>query len=216
MPTIRFFIKKTVGLEHIPRQGPFLLTCKHLGPMDGIFIAAVIVPIINQKVRFVTNIAKAGWFWEEIVAKRWAGCIPFYREAPKTCIDLALEYLQRGEVVGIFPEGLIQDFGTHEHRAKTGAARLAIWGQVPVVPVGLVHNISVRQDLPFLQRRRQVIKNILLNPHALEIHIGRPFELSEYYYQEMNKQLLVEASEKIIDQIDLLTTVHMENNTKSV
>lgn len=207
LPFIRMFIRKTVGLENVPEKGPYILACKHVGSLDGAFIAAVIIPRINQKIHFFTNIAKWGWWWEKIVSEQWSGAIPFYRDNPQACLEIANGYLQEGKVVGIFPEGILQDYG-NRGRAKTGAARLAMWNRVPIVPVGLVHDISVRSDLPKLHRRRQVIKNILLNPHSLEIHIGQPFELGQYYGREMTHELLAEATNFIMTKIEALTKIN--------
>ncbi len=207
LPLIRFFIKKIVGLENLPAKGPYIIACKHMGPLDGAFIAAAIIPKINQKIYYFTNIAKWGWFWEKIVAEKWAGSIPFYRDNPAASLELAKELIRQGKIIGIFPEGILQDYG-QRGRAKTGVARLAIWGRLPIVPVGMVNDISVRTDLPRLYRRRQVIKNILLNPHSLEIHIGKPFEISQYYDREVTHELLVESTNMIMEKIDALTKIN--------
>jgi 1-acyl-sn-glycerol-3-phosphate acyltransferase len=205
LPLIRFFIKKTVGLEHLPKKGPYIIACKHLGPLDGTFIAAVIVPHVGQKVHFIANIAPWGWWWQKVVAEHWAGNIPFNHDTPSVCLEVAYDYLQKGRIVGIFPEGVIQEYDPAKRRAKTGTARLALRTHAPIVPIGLVHDISVRSDLPKLRQRRQVIKNILLNPHSLEIHIGKPFTLKQYYQQEVTGELLEKATNEIMDTIDSLT-----------
>jgi len=210
-PLIRFFIKKTVGLENLPTKGPYIIACKHLASLDGVFLGVMIAPKINRKIHFVANVAKWGWFWEKVIAEKWHGCIPFYKENPKICLDIAVNYLKKGEIIGIFPEGFLQSRETDQHKAKTGTARMAILARVPIVPVGLTHDISVRSDLPVLHRRRQTIKNILLNPHSLEIHIGQSFEIKEYYNREMNKELLIEATNKIMDKIEALTKINYKN-----
>jgi hypothetical protein len=79
--------------------------------------------------------------------------------------------------------------------------------------VGLVHDISVRNDLPKLRQRRQVIKNILLNPHSMEVHIGPPFTLQRYYQEEVTAAVLEQATNEIMDKIDVLTKVnHVASN----
>ena len=205
-PLLRFFIKKTAGLKNVPLKGPYIITCKHVGALDGFFLAAVIIPWINQKIHFVSNIAKWGWFWEKIVAEQWAGSIPFYKDNRQRCLEIALSYLKKGEIIGIFPEGYLHEY-ERNHTAKTGAARLALWAKVPIVPVGLVYDITVRNDLPVLYQYRKAIKNALLNPHSLEIHIGQPFEIKEYYNKEITRELLREATNTIMDKIEALTKV---------
>lgn len=201
-PILRFFVKKVTGWEHLPAQGPYVLACKHLGPLDAFFIYAEIVPRIDAKIHFISRNTKWGWFWEKIVSEQWAGTIPFYPENPRISLQMADAYLKNGKIVGIFPEGILQEYDESVRRAKTGAARLAIWNKVPVVPIGLMHDISVRPDLPRMQRRRQVIRNMLYNPHALEIHIGTPVVLDRYYDQPITKLLLIQATNDIMDGID--------------
>ena len=212
LPFIRFFIKKTIGFANIPKKGPYIIACKHMGPLDGTFIASTIIPKVNQKVHFIANIAKWGWFWEKVVAEWWAGNIPYYKNNPHACLEVAKAYLNESEIVGIFPEGVIQEFDPKKARAKTGAARLALWAKVPIVPIGLVHDITIRTDMPKIQHRRQVIKNILLNPHSLEVHIGKVFDLREFYDREVTKELLKQATDVIMDKIDSLTRLNGVNN----
>jgi 1-acyl-sn-glycerol-3-phosphate acyltransferase len=211
LPLIRFFIKKTVGLENLPKKGPYIVACKHLATLDGTFICAVIIPYLNQKVHFIANIAKWGWYWEKVVAEHWAGNIPFDPHNPRICLEVAYDYLQRGKIVGIFPEGVIQEYNAKKKRAKTGTARLAIRAQVPIVPIGLVHDITVPSDLPnemMIFRRRKAIKNILKNPHSMVITIGQPFTLREYYQREMTSVLLEQATDDIMNKIDALSGVN--------
>jgi 1-acyl-sn-glycerol-3-phosphate acyltransferase len=208
LPLVRFFIKKTVGLENLPLKGPYIVACKHLGPLDGTFIASVIIPRVNQKIYFIANIPNWGILWQKIVAEQWAGNIIYNPDNPSICLEAAYDYLQKGRIVGIFPEGIIQEYDPHKKRAKTGTARLALKARVPIIPIGLVHDVSVRNDLPMLQQRRQVIKNILVNPHSLEIHIGQPFTLKDYYDKEITRELLEQATNDIMDKVDGLTQIN--------
>ncbi len=201
-PLIRFFVKRVTGWEHLPAAGPYVIASKHLGPLDAFFIYAEIVPRINEKVHFMANNAKWGWFWEKVVSEQWAGTIPYYHKNPRLSLQIADTYLKQGHVIGIFPEGILQEYDEHRRRAKTGAARLAIWNHVPIVPIGLMHDVTVRPDLPRMQRRRQVIRNMLYNPHALEIHIGPAFTLERYYDQPLTRELLQNATNDIMDHID--------------
>jgi len=205
-PFIRFFIRKTIGIEHVPMRGPYIIACKHYASLDGAFIAAVLIPYLNQKIYYVANVAQWGWFWEKVVSEKWAGCIPFYKDNPGACLDIASDYLKKGRIVGIFPEGLLE-LKAKGKKAKTGTARLAIWNKVPILPIGLRHDITIK-SADAMYKRRNAIKNILLNPHSLEIHIGKPFTLEEYYDQPMTKELLNEATLKVMEHIDPLSELH--------
>lgn len=207
LPFIRFFIRETKGLENVPSQGPFIIACKHIGSLDGVFIAASIIPKINQKIYFVSNVAKWGWIWEKIVAERWAGAIPFYKDNPKICLDIALDYLKKGRVVGIFPEGVLEDKITNGYKVKTGTARLAIWSKLPILPVGLDYKFSSKDVTNNMHSRWHVIRNTILNPHSISVQIGEPFKIDEYYNKELNKDILTEATGKIMNKINALTKV---------
>jgi len=205
-PLLRFFIRKTVGLENIPLKGPYIIACKHIGALDGFFLASIIIPKVNQKIHFVGSVKKWGWFWEKVVAEQWAGSITFNKDNRKRCLGTALDYLKKGEIVGIFPEGYLHEY-ERNHTAKTGAARLALWTKVPIVPVGLVYDITVRNDLPVLYQYSKAIKNALFNPNSLEIHIGQPFEVKEYYNKKITSELLHEVTGNIMNKIKRLTKV---------
>lgn len=203
LPFIRFFIKKTVGIEHVPMHGPYIIACKHFASLDGVFVAATLTPYLNQKIYYVANVAQWGWFWEKIVSERWAGAIPFYKDNPSACLDVANAYLRRGCIVGIFPEGFVEQRQKNQ-KAKTGTARLALWNKVPIVPIGLKHTITTR-FANGMHKRRNAIKNILTHPHSLEIHIGQPFTLEKFYDQPITKELLYEATIEVMSHIESLS-----------
>ncbi|XOU94340.1 MAG: lysophospholipid acyltransferase family protein [Candidatus Kerfeldbacteria bacterium] len=201
LPFIRFFIRKSEGFENIPKEGPYIVACKHLASLDGVFLAAIMIPIIKQKIHFVSNVARWGWLWEKIVAEQWAGVIPFYRKHPHICLDIAKEYLKQGKIVGIFPEGLLER-DKSQKRAKTGVARLAISSKVPILPISLKYNNMTRDMYGNRHDRWRVIWNTIINPHSLEIKVRKTFEIDEYYDEEVDKEMLVEATNKIMDKIE--------------
>ncbi len=204
LPFIRFFIRKTKGLENIPKQGPYIIACKHVGSLDGVFIAAEIIPIIKQKIHFVSSVAPWGWVWKKIVAEHWGGIIPFYKEHPQICLDIAQEYLKKGRIVGIFPEGIMEDRQKNKHRAKTGVARMALWSKVPILPIGLKYKNIPKKDMTNMHNRWHVIRNTFIHPHSLEINIGEKFDVSEFYNKEITKDVLYDATNFIMDKIETL------------
>ncbi len=55
----------------------------------------------------------------------------------RDALEEAAQRLQSGHSVGIFPEGLVSPRNGGYHRPRTGAARLAMSTEVPVIPVGI-------------------------------------------------------------------------------
>ncbi len=199
VPVLQFFIRSAKGVENVPEHGPCILACKHTGPLDGVFMAAVIVPKIKQKIHFITNPARCGWLWEKIVVQRWAGAIPYNKKDPARCLDLAQDYLRKGKFVGIFPGGLLQNPEATQRRGKTGVARLALWTRAPVLPIGL-HNFKV------LKRGKMIITH-LRNPHNMRITIGKPMTFSDAYNKPITYGLLREITARIVDRIEQLSAM---------
>lgn len=120
------------GTEHVPRSGGVLLAFNHIGYVDFVYggLAA------NPSGRLVRFMAK-----REIFDHRLGG--PLMRSLHHIEVDrgegiasfhTAIDYLGRGEAVGIFPEATIsRSFELKEF--KTGAVRIAAAAGVPVVPV---------------------------------------------------------------------------------
>lgn len=122
------------GLRHIPARGPVIIAGNHPNVLDGILLL-IISP---RPVRFL--VAEELFFHRYLHPFfRGMGCIPVYRRAGATNGDslrAAVEALQRGEVVGIFPEGTTSYLG--DMRAvKSGVAVLALKTGAPVVPMGI-------------------------------------------------------------------------------
>lgn len=79
---------------------------------------------------------------------RLAGHIPVYRSRGREAFDTAVQLLQDGHTVGIFPEGALSAEDGQFAAARTGAVRLAATAQVPLLPMGIAldrHFVSTRQ-----------------------------------------------------------------------
>ena len=120
------------GTEHVPRSGGVLLACNHIGYVDFIYggLAA------NPSGRLVRFMAKRELFDHKVVGPlmRSLHHIEVDRGAGEASFRTAVDYLRRGEAVGIFPEATIsRSFELKEF--KTGAVRIAAAAGVPLVPV---------------------------------------------------------------------------------
>ncbi|MDP2684283.1 MAG: lysophospholipid acyltransferase family protein [bacterium] len=207
-------MKPTKGLENVPAQGPFIIACKHVGSMvDGIFVGAVIIPKIDQKIHFISLVAEWGRFWKQNVAEQWAGVIPYLEEDPRVCLDKGLDLLKQGKVVGIFPEGILKNNQNNNgSRIKTGVARLAILSQLPILPIGLDYQINDKDGLKNMQNYWHVMWQTIFNPQSVQVIIGQPFEISEYYSKEFNREMLFEASNYIMTKIEKISKVTINNH----
>ncbi len=123
---------QTSGTEHVPHTGGVLLAVNHIGYVDFVYGGLAANPS-GRKVRFM---AKRELFDHKLTGPlmRSLHHIEVDRGAGVASYQQAVEYLQDGEAVGIFPEATIsRSFELKEF--KTGAVRIAAAAGVPLVPV---------------------------------------------------------------------------------
>jgi 1-acyl-sn-glycerol-3-phosphate acyltransferase len=129
----RWFDLRVEGLEHLPPSGPYLIAANHHNYLDGV-VLGVTVP---EPISFL------------VMPRVWRATPlhpMFHRNIRSIPIDLertdvgalrrALQALQEGRVVGIFPEGPFSVRGRLEP-GLPGVALLALRSGVPVVPAGI-------------------------------------------------------------------------------
>jgi 1-acyl-sn-glycerol-3-phosphate acyltransferase len=123
------------GRENIPASGPVILASNHISYLDFSFVALA-PPRPRREVRFL---ARNEFFEKPVVGTllRQLGQIPVDVHGDATAaVAVAQEALERGEVVGVHPEGTISPSFV-PRRAKSGTIRLAEAAGVPIVPVAL-------------------------------------------------------------------------------
>jgi 1-acyl-sn-glycerol-3-phosphate acyltransferase len=98
------------------------------------------------------------WEW---LFRAW-GTIPVKERDPRGTIHQLCEHLERGEWIGMFPEGKISHDGRIQ-KFQTGVARVAASSGAPVLPVG------IRGAYESLPRHRRAPK-----PTRVRVVAGEP------------------------------------------
>ncbi len=128
-----FFTRLEVsGLENLPAEGGVVLAANHMTNFD-VFPIQLVLP------RLIFFMGKEELFRQPLMDAmlRRLGGFPVERGArDEWAIRHAQAVLQRGLVLGIFPEGK-RNRGKGLAPAKSGAARLAISTGCPIVPVAV-------------------------------------------------------------------------------
>lgn len=120
------------GLDHIPVSGGAVVAINHTGYVDFL-PAALAATHRKRRMRFMVKVEMSrvkpvGWLI------RHTGTITVDRQAGAGAYAAAVDSLRRGELVGVYPEGTIsRSFELKEF--KTGAVRMAVEAQVPIVPL---------------------------------------------------------------------------------
>lgn len=153
-PVLRqVFAMHPVGLEHVPRHGPAIITPNHLGLVDPVFVAMA-VP------RQIIFIGKAEYWdaWQSRWLMEISGGIPVARDdsvKAKGSLDAGIQVLQRGDLLCIFPEGTRSPDG-RLFKGRTGAARMALAVGCPIIPCGLSGTEKVLPKNATVPRRTRV------------------------------------------------------------
>jgi len=123
---------KVKGSENIPQKGPFIIVCNHFNLLDPPFVIFAIKKPINFLMASDQTV-NAQFMW----APWLYGFIPTNRQnlAPTT-IKKSIKAIQKGEIIGIFPEGTATEQIIRP--AKNGAAYLAMRTGAQILPMSLL------------------------------------------------------------------------------
>ncbi len=171
------------GEENLPEEGSYVVAPNHMSEIDPL-IVAVAVWRIGRAPRFLAKeslfrVPVLGW------ALRVTGMVPVAREstaaAASSTVASARRLVASGHGVIVYPEGtLTRDPDLWPMRGKTGAARLALAGDIPLIPVahwGSQRILPRYGKLSLWPPRKRV--RIVFGPALdLSVHIGHGKEQS--------------------------------------
>ena len=131
------FRYRAAGLEHLPRDGGYVLAAGHVSNLDPWPLGMALFPR-----RFLRFMAKSELFWFPLGPFiRGAGAFKVQRGTrDEEAIRTAEELARQGHVIAMFPEGTRRRKGLRKKwqpEAHSGAARIALGADVPLVPAGI-------------------------------------------------------------------------------
>ncbi|MDR1328854.1 MAG: 1-acyl-sn-glycerol-3-phosphate acyltransferase [Oscillospiraceae bacterium] len=130
---LRFMLRvRLTGLENIPKDGAFIVTAEHTSNFDPF-----IMMYVFGKEHHIHILTKAEAFRAPLIGSvlRGVGMICVDRSTNDiSAVRQSLEYLKRGEKLGIFPEGRRIREGEAAD-AKLGAVRFASATGAPILPL---------------------------------------------------------------------------------
>jgi 1-acyl-sn-glycerol-3-phosphate acyltransferase len=172
-----------VGMENLPDRPPYLLVTNHLSALDLPLLLFILPHTIRA---FAASKHKSNLVYGPILQA--ADTIWVRRgEIDRQALRKALAVLERGEVLGVAPEGTRSDETHALQKAKAGAAYLATRADVPIVPVAIAGTEKITRNLRRLRRT------------PVRVAFGEPFRLPETGH--VRKQQLEEYTDLIMRRI---------------
>ena len=189
------FRPKVKGLRNVPHLGPLIIASNHLSFSDSIFMPLV-VP------RKVTFLAKSEYFTSpglkgfiKKITFIALGQVPVDRSggrASEAAIITGLRVLERGDCIGIYPEGTRSPDG-RLYKGRSGIARLAIESGAPVIPVAMFNTAEIQPTGQIVPKVRRV-----------EMIFGEPLYF-ENYGDSTDQKVLREVTDRIMNTIQALS-----------
>lgn len=184
------------GQERVPADGGLLVVSNHTSHFDPLVIGQFLIwsgrwPRFLGKVQ-IFRTPGLGWL------ARSCGQIPVERHTRRASDALlaAESALHEGKCVAIYPEGtLTQDPDGWPMRAKSGAARLALETEVPVLPVAQWGSQF------FMPARKRGFPFVVGKRHRFQVLCGDPVPLDDLRGLPFTTEVMVETSNRIMDAL---------------
>jgi 1-acyl-sn-glycerol-3-phosphate acyltransferase len=190
------------GSKNVPNAGGAVLASNHLSFSDSIFL-----PLKVR--RPVTFLAKSDYFTGKGVKGaliRWffkaTGQLPIDRsggKASEDSLNTGLGVLERGLLLGIYPEGT-RSPDAKLYRGRTGIARMVLEAKVPVVPVAMIDTEKVQPIGSKYPKIRRV-----------GVVIGEPMDFTRFAGMEGERAVLRAVTDLIVYNIMQLSNQEYED-----
>jgi 1-acyl-sn-glycerol-3-phosphate acyltransferase/nucleoside-diphosphate-sugar epimerase len=131
------------GLENVPKSGSAIIAPNHRGfmPFDGVVHRSLVFEKLGRQIRFlvIPSLFKFPFLSDFLIKQ--GGVVASQQNAGRL--------VERGELVGIFPEGITGAFRMYKGAYELGQfgrdayAKMAIEYQIPIVPAAVVGHVEI-------------------------------------------------------------------------
>jgi 1-acyl-sn-glycerol-3-phosphate acyltransferase len=184
--------------DKLPKHGAYVIAPNHYSEIDPVMVGAVVWKL-GRVPRFLAKgslfrVPVVGWFL------RTSGQIPVERAGSargSEPLKAAERVADNGQLVIVYPEGsLTRDPDLWPMRGKSGAARMALQHNIPVIPVAHWGTQAVMA---------RYSKRISFFPRkTIRMKFGDPVDLSAFRDRPIDSATLNEATAVIMDAITRL------------
>ncbi len=155
-PVLRLYwdLRLEGAVDALPREGPLIVVANHSSFLDPWLLGAVFPRPLHYLITREWYDRSPLW---RAFFRAW-GVIPVQRD-PQATVDEVARVVERGEVVGVFPEGRISHDGRMQ-RFRSGVVYLAARTGAPVLPVGLAGPYEILPRHRRWPRRGRVVARV--------------------------------------------------------
>jgi 1-acyl-sn-glycerol-3-phosphate acyltransferase len=183
-PVLRgLFRLRDRGRENVPVTGGCVLACNHLSSFDPWPLGMPLWP--HRWLRFMAK-SELYW-WPATLVLNAAGAFKVRRgRADVEAIETAVRLAREGNVVVMFPEGTRRVKGLvkkHQARPRSGAARIALMADVPLIPAAVSGT------------------DRLLGLGPLRVAFGAPIEIDDLRASADHRHASNEATDRLMARI---------------
>jgi 1-acyl-sn-glycerol-3-phosphate acyltransferase len=177
------FRLRVQGTQNLPERGGYVLSCNHLSNFDPWPLGMPLFP--KRWLRFMAK-SELYW-WPARYLLDAVGAFPVHRGlADVQAVETAIRLAREGNVVVMFPEGTRRRKGLvkkHQVRGRSGAARIALEAEVPLIPAAVAGT------------------DRLLRLGPLRVAFGTPLELEDLRAAGDTRRASHEATERLMGRI---------------
>lgn len=179
------FHLKVVGRENIPDEGGALIASNHLSYLDPPILGAA-------SKRELFYMARDTLFRPKPVGDflRYMNAFPVRRDKPdRRALKTAIELLESGKLVLVFPEGTRSYDGTLG-KPHLGVGFIVYHSTVPVIPACIS---GTEKALPR--------GGVLIKRAQISVHFGQPMDMRELRSMPRPREVYPKIGEKIMSEI---------------
>ena len=165
VPLLKLFVYETKGFERIPKQGPVILVANHASYIDGPLVVLLADWYRDRRVRGIQS--------KEWVTKSWLRSFIFLKLLKQIPTDgsitKAIDALNAGGALLLFPEGGRTRNGKIQKATHTGLGVLASQTKATVIPVGIEGSYA------WWPVHRALFS---LKPRCMAVRVGKPMRFT--------------------------------------
>lgn len=185
-----------VGAENIPREGGVILASNHLSFIDSVFLPLMIERRVYflAKSEYFSGKGMKGWLTKHFMLA--TGQLPIDRsggQASEASLITGLGVLDKGNVLGIYPEGTRSPDGKL-YRGRTGVARMVLESGALVIPVAMIDTdkaMPIGSKLPKIRRIGTIV--------------GEPLDFSRFQGMQTDRFILRSVTDEIMHELNALS-----------